>query len=120
MTTNEMRNLIEQSNIIRNNIKSAIQECLVKLGAIDEEHGVEFDWEDYDAPSIYSSSFNDDAVSCYITKIWQDSGEVMVNLHAFYIGEDAEKISLGTECDVDYATILDYLLDELDEKGDKC
>ena len=120
MTTNEMRNLIEQSNIINNNIQSAIQECLVKMGAIDEEHGVEFDWENSEPPCISSLQFGDDFTDCYITKIWCADGHVMVNLHAFYLGEDQENVDLKCEGSVDYADILGYLICELDEKEDKC
>ena len=44
MTINEMRKLIEQSVSIRKEIIAAVKECLVKLGATDEEHGIVFDW----------------------------------------------------------------------------
>ena len=116
MSTNEMRKLIDQAAAIRNDIKAAVKECLVKLGATDEEHGVEFDWEDGSAPSICSLQFGDDVADSYITKIWYDKGLVKVNLHAYYVGDDRENIDLADECNVDYEDILDYLACELDER----
>lgn len=119
MTINEMRKLIEQAASIRKEIIAAINECLVKLGATDEEHGIVFDWEDCSAPSICSLQFGDDVADSYITKIWYDRGLIMVNLHAYYIGDDRENIDLASECNVDYEDILDYLACELEERGDK-
>jgi hypothetical protein len=116
MSTNEMRKLINQAIAIRNDIKAAIKECLVKLGATDEEHGVVFDWEDGSAPSICSLQFGDDIADSYITKIWYDKGLVKVNLHAYYVVDDRESIDLACECNVDYEDILDYLASELDER----
>lgn len=116
MSTNEMRKLIDQATAIRNDIKGAVKECLVKLGATDEEHGVEFDWEESDAPSIASTQFGDDLADSYITKIWYDKGLIKVNLHAYYVGDDRENIDLASECNVDYEDILDYLVCELEEK----
>ena len=72
MSTNEMRKLIEQAAAISNDIKAAVKECLVKLGATDEEHGIVFDWENGNAPSICSLQFSDDVADSYITKIWYD------------------------------------------------
>ena len=115
MSTNEMRKLIEQAAAISNDIKAAIKECLVKLGATDEEHGIEFDWEEGCAPSIASTNFGRDLADSYITKIWYD-GLVMVNLHAYYVGDDRENIDLASECNVDYEDILAYLTCELDER----
>jgi hypothetical protein len=117
MSTNEMRKLIEQAAAINNDIKAAVKECLVKLGATDEEHGVEFDWEDCSAPSICSLQFGDDVADSYITKIWYDKGLIKVNLHAYYVGDDRENIDLASECNVDYEDILDYLACELEERG---
>lgn len=116
MSTNEMRKLINQAIAIRNDIKATIKECLVKLGATDEEHGIVFDWEDGSAPSICSLQFGDDVADSYITKIWYDKGLVIVNLHAYYVGDDRENIDLACECNVDYEDILDYLASELDER----
>ncbi len=116
MTTNEMRKLIEQAAAISNDIKAAVKECLVKLGATDKEHGVEFDWEDGSAPSICSLHFGDDVADSYITKIWYDKGLIKVNLHAYYVVDDRENIDLASECNVDYEDILDYLACELEEK----
>ena len=116
MSTNEMRKLIDQAAAIRNDIKAAVKECLVKLGATDEEHGVEFDWEDGSAPSICSLQFKDDVADSYITKIWYDKGLIKVNLNAYYLGDDRENIDLANECNVDYEDILDYLTCELDER----
>lgn len=119
MSTNEMRKLIEQAVALRDDIIAAVKECLVKLGATDEEHGVEFDWEEEGAPSIDSLQFGDDVADSYITKIWYDKGLIMVNLHAYYVGDDRENIDLSCECNVDYEDILDWLTGELEERGDK-
>ena len=116
MSTNEMRKLIDQAAAICNDIKAAIKECLVKLGATDEEHGIVFDWEYGSAPSICSLQFGDDVADSYITKIWYDKGLIKVNLHAYYVGDDRENIDLASECNVDYEDILDYLACELDER----
>lgn len=115
MTINEMRKLISQATAIRNDIIAAVEECLVKLGATDEEHGVEFDWEDSNAPSICSLQFGDDVADSYITKIWYDKGLIKVNLHAYYVGDDRENIDLASECNVDYEDILYYLISEIEE-----
>ena len=117
MTTNEMRKLIEQAAALNKEIIAAVKECLVKLGATDEEHGIVFDWENGNAPSICSLQFGDDVADSYITKIWYDKGLVKVNLHAYYIGDDRENIDLASECNVDYEDILDYLACELEERG---
>lgn len=116
MTINEMRKLIDQAAAIHNDIKAAVKECLVKLGATDEEHGIVFDWEDCCAPSICSLQFGDDVADSYITKIWYDRGLIKVNLHAYYVGDDRENIDLASECNVDYEDILACLTCELDER----
>ena len=116
MTTNEMRKLIEQAVIIRDDIKGAVKECLVKLGATDEEHGIVFDWENGNAPSICSLQFSDDVADSYIAKIWYDKGLIKTNLHAYYLGDDRENIDLESECNVDYEDILDFLICELEER----
>jgi len=112
-----MRKLIEQAAAISNDIKAAVKECLVKLGATDEEHGIVFDWEEESAPSICSLQFDDDVADSYITKIWYDKGLIKVNLHAYYVGDDRENIDLASECNVDYEDILDFLADELEDRG---
>ena len=110
MTTKEMQQLIEKSAEIRNAIKDAVKECLVKIG-----HPVYFDWDNNNAPSIASINFDDDLADSYITKIWYDNGLVMVNLHAYYLGEDTENIDLSRECNVDWEDILSYLIELIDD-----
>jgi len=109
MTTKEMLQLIEQSYKIQNAIKDAVKECLITIG-----HPVYFDWENSYAPSIASINFDEDLADSYISKIWYDNGLVMVDLHAYYIGEDRENIDLSRECNVNWEDILDYLINVID------
>ena len=104
-----MQQLIEKSVEIRNAIKNAVVECLIKIG-----HPVYFDWDNSDAPSIASINFGEDLADSYITKIWYDNGLVMTNLYAYYIGEDKENIDLSRECNVDWEDILGYLIELID------
>lgn len=110
MTTNEMQQLIERADETRNLIKAAIRECLVKLNATDEEHGLEFDWEEDCAPSYPSTQFSDDLADSFVTKIWLDGELIKVNLHAYYVGDDRENIDLADETCVDWEDILSNLL----------
>lgn len=105
-----MQKLIDLSANLTRNLKDAVEVALMKIG-----RAVEFDWENEGAPSISSSQFDDDLTDAYITKIWFDGSLVMVNLHAYYLGEDREDISLYDECEVDYADILSYLIEEIPE-----
>lgn len=110
MTKEEMKKLIDLSYSIDSQLKNAVREALLKIG-----HPVEFDWDNGNAPSISSGNFDDDITDAYVSKIWLDGDLIKVNLHAYYLGDDREDIDLGDECDVPYADILDYLLDEYDE-----
>ena len=72
---------------------------------------VEFDWENGNAPSYASCSFNSDLTDVYITKIWLDeNGIIRVNLHAYYLGEDKEDVDLHDDTCVDWQDILTHLL----------
>ena len=111
MTKVEMQNLVDTSINLNSLLKNAVKDALIKIG-----HPVEFNWDDDLAPVISSNSFTkNDLADSYITKIWLDEDKVMVNLHSFYLGEDRENIDLQNEYDVDYADILTYLIEEIDE-----
>ena len=114
MTTNEMKNLLNQAGEIRRQIKSAIVECLTMLSATDKSHAIVFDWEEDGAPSYASTQFGDDLADAYVTAIWLDKGLIKVNLHAYYIGEDRENIDLNDETCADWEGILDTLIYQYD------
>ena len=105
-----MQQLIEKSVEIRNTIKGAVKECLVKIG-----HPIHFDWDNSDAPTIAIINFGTDLADSYITKIWYDNGLIKVNLHAYYLGDDKEDIDLSRECNVDWEDILSYLIAIIDD-----
>ena len=110
MTKEEMQKLIDLSANLTRNLKDAVEDALMKIG-----HAVEFDWENEGAPSLSSCQFDDDLTDACITKIWFEEGLIKVNLHAYYLGDDRENISLDDECDVDYADILSNLIEEIPE-----
>ena len=110
MKKNEMNALIVTARETRNQIKNAIKECLTKIGK-----PVEFDWENNGAPSYASGAFDEDLTDAYITKIWLGKGGlILVNLYAYYLGDEREEVDLADECCVDWEDILEYLIDELD------
>lgn len=109
MDKKEMQKLLKQANETREKIKNAIKEILAELN-----EPVEWEWEDY-APSYASGQFGDDLNDSFITKIWLDNDTIMVNLYAYYLGEEKENIDLADECCVDWEDILDNLLTCLDE-----
>lgn len=100
-------------------VKNIVPQLKASLLSLLEQHGkpIEFDWENGYAPSIVSGQFDDDITDCYITKIWADKGLVMVNIHAYYLGDDREDIDLSREClgASDYAEIMEYVLGEIED-----
>ncbi len=79
-----------------------------------KENPIEFpDWEECNAPSHISTYFDDDLADTYITAIWVENEEVMGNLHAFYIEEDLENVSIFQEPTTNWFDILDWLLVKL-------
>lgn len=105
-----MQQLIESADQIREQIKAAVRECLVKIN-----QAVEFDWDEGQAPSYCSGEFQDDVTDAYITKIWLQNGLIMVNLHAYYLGEDVENVDLNDDVNVDWEDILYCLMQELED-----
>lgn len=79
------------------------------------EHGpIEFDWENNDAPSIASTHFEDDHADCYVTKLWANGECVYADLHAYYLGEDAENVDLvNDECNIDWPDLLDWVVNRV-------
>ena len=86
----------------------------LELCKLLNEHGpIEFDWENDSAPSIASTQFEDDLADCYVTKLWAngDSEYVYADLHAYYLGEDAENVDLvSDECNIDWLDLLDWVV----------
>lgn len=76
------------------------------------EHGpVEFDWKNVGAPNIASTHFEGDLADCYVTKLWAKGLYVYADLHAYYLGEDAENVDLvHDECNIDYLDLLDWVV----------
>ena len=89
----------------------------LELCKLLNEHGpIEFDWENDSAPSIASTQFEDDLADCYVTKLWAngDSEYVYADLHAYYLGEDAENVDLvSDECNIDWLDLLDWVVEKV-------
>ena len=108
--------LVDKSVRLRKKLKKMSIWTLEELGATDEEHAIEYDWEENCAPSMPSGAFEPDLTDAYITKIWNDRGLVKANLHAYYLGEDRFGVDLGDEIYTDWEDILDHLTSDLQFK----
>ena len=115
--TEKMRECINKYNDAQTEAKGYVEKILLERGEFV------FDWEDSDAPSLISIMFNDDLADTYITKLWAEKRDdkqdivVYANLHAYYIGDNLEKISLTyDEPNVDWCDILWWLLETI-ERG---
>lgn len=121
---NEIKKTLE--NMLENTIQKQAQEYiniqrtmherglkivreLLKEQNITKENPLIFDWEDGDAPSMISGDFDDDLCDCYITKIYLDGDYIYADLHAYYLQEDAYRVLLNNEHNVDWGDIMEYL-----------
>ena len=99
------------------NSEKELREAVIEILQAKKK-GFKFDWENGEAPSFPSCSFDEDLTDTYIAKIWYD-GLVKANLHAYYLADDSEDVDLGDEVAVDWADILDNLLSKLPDNGNK-
>lgn len=96
---------INTLNQIKEIARAKCVETLKEIGG-----SAEWDWEEGDAPSLTSIYFQDDITDCYITKAYLDEyGNIKVNLHAYYLGNDVEDVFLSYEPNADYLDLLEYL-----------
>jgi len=116
-STKEMKECIKREEEAQMDAKSYVEEILSEKGEF------EFDWEDSDAPSLVSTTFDDDITDAYITRLWAEKTDeenivIYANLHACYIGDEAERVSLGhDECNVDWCDILWWLLEMIEREN---
>ena len=110
--TEKMKDCIKRYNDTQKEAKGYVEQILLEKGEFV------FDWEDSDAPSLVSTIFNDDLADTYITNLWAEKREniddivVYADLHAYYIGDDVERVSLTyDEPNVDWCDILWWLLE---------
>lgn len=87
-----------------------------QLAQVLDMYGKPIEFELDNAPSIASSSFDDDLTDAYITKIWIENGIIKVDLYAYYIaddrfGRDLSRELVGAE---EYADILDYVISAIE------
>lgn len=104
-TKEEYKKIINDGYNTQRNARFELCQLLNEYGPI------EFDWKTGEAPSIASTHFEDDLADCYVTKLWANGEYAYANLHAYYLGEDAENVDLVIdECNVDWLDLLDWVV----------
>ena len=107
-TKEEYKQFIKDGYEIQRNARLELCKLLNEYGPI------EFDWENSDAPSIASTQIEDDLADCYVTKLWADGEYAYANLHAYYLGDDAENVDLvNDECNIDWLDLLDWVVEKV-------
>jgi len=115
MNTKKLQTLLAKEQTISDEVRSLLADVLEEIN-----QPIKFNWKDGDAPSYPSTKFGNDLADSYVTKIWFDRGLIKVNLHAYYLSQDAENIDLADETCVYYAELLEYVLNNLpDGFGDE-
>ncbi len=110
-TYEEYRQLIDDARQLQD---KALKGC---LDIMKERKFIKFDWEEGDAPSIPSITFQDDIADSYITTMWMSGeGKLKASLHAYYLCRDNPEVNLiADEVYVDWVDLLSWLLDYSDD-----
>lgn len=115
-TIGQIRNFIDSALEVNNNAKALCVELLNELDATTYKKAIKFDWQNEDAPNMNSSYWEEDPRDVYISKVYVNkNGDIMVNEHSYYMGEDSGMINSANDYGFDFVELLSFLLPMVEE-----